>query len=380
MLESMLAVLGRVAGDVWHTFAVNWPYLLLSVLVASALSVYVGADRLQSWLRRRVALAIVGVVIVAAVTPFCSCGTTAVVLGAMAAHVPWAPVVAFMVSSPLTSPEEYVLATGLFGFSFSTTFYVAAIVIGLVAGAVTHVIERTGWLRDQARMRETVREEALVGATPAARPGLALDVIETPVASSSCCGPAELQVAEKPAEPESCCGPAEPVMVETPSSCCGPSDEEPPAVAGQTVFGVDRQWLADRKLDEFGALTWKNSKRLALYFFGFAALGYLLIELIPTSFLTDYLGNDSVFAVPLAAILGIPIYLNTDASLPLVSTLMHGGLGAGPALAFLMTGAGTSIGAIGGMLLIARRRVVGLVIGSLLVGGIVLGYLAPIWL
>lgn|GEM_PF-412696 len=450
MVESTLAVLGRVVGDVWHTFAVNWPYLVLSVIIASALTVYIGADRLQSWLGRRVIFAVIGVVIVAAVTPFCSCGTTAVVLGAMAAHVPWAPVVAFMVSSPLTSPEEYVLASGLFGFSFSTTFFVAAIVIGLAAGAVTHLIERTGWLKDQARMREPVREAALVGTAPATGPGLSLDVIDTSGASS-CCGPAEAMVVERTAEPESCCGPPEPqanatpepparrmmsldiierpvqtdgccgpaapLVVEKPAEaesccepsepqvaamseapagrtlslevvekptatdgCCGDADEAPQVVAGQTFLGVDRQWLADRKLDQFGTQVWKNGRRLALFFFGFAALGYLLIELIPTSFLTNYLGEDSPFAVVLAALIGIPVYLNTDASLPLVAALMKGGLGSGPALAFLVTGAGTSIGAIGGMLLIARRRVVGLVIGSLMVGGIVLGYLAPIWL
>jgi uncharacterized membrane protein YraQ (UPF0718 family) len=55
-------------------------------------------------------------------------------------------------------------------------------------------------------------------------------------------------------------------------------------------------------------------------------------------------------------------------------------MGAGPALAFLVTGAGTSIGAISGMLVIARARVVALVVGSLVVGAIVLGWSAPLWL
>jgi hypothetical protein len=55
---------------------------------------------------------------------------------------------------------------------------------------------------------------------------------------------------------------------------------------------------------------------------------------------------------------------------------LHGGLGAGPAMAFLTTGAGTSIGAISGTLLIARRRVVGLVVACLLAGAVVLGWTA----
>jgi uncharacterized membrane protein YraQ (UPF0718 family) len=90
--------------------------------------------------------------------------------------------------------------------------------------------------------------------------------------------------------------------------------------------------------------------------------------------------TNSPLAVPLAALLGIPVYLTTEGSLPLVAALMQGGMGPGPALAFVITGAGTSIGAISGMLLIARRRVVALVVGLLFAGALVVGWAAPLWL
>jgi uncharacterized membrane protein YraQ (UPF0718 family) len=80
-------------------------------------------------------------------------------------------------------------------------------------------------------------------------------------------------------------------------------------------------------------------------------------------------------AIPLAALLGIPAYVNTEASLPLVATLIDGGMGNGAALAFLVTGAGTSLGAISGLFIIARKRVVGLVVALLFTGAIVLGWL-----
>src|SRR5665647_1443147 len=117
-MSRLLEIFSRVEADVWTTIEHNWPFLLASVVVASAIQVFVGTDRLARWLRARTWLAVVG----------------AVALGAMASAVPWAPVVAFMVSSPLTSPGEYVLSVGLFGASFATTFFVAAIVIGLAAG------------------------------------------------------------------------------------------------------------------------------------------------------------------------------------------------------------------------------------------------------
>lgn len=337
-------VLGAVAGDVWLSVVHNWPYLLASVVIASFVQVYVGPEHLARWLRRRVWVAVLGAVVLASFTPFCSCGTTAVVLGALASSVPWAPVVAFMVSSPLTSPSEYVLSAGLFGSGFATTFFLAAIVIGIGAGAVTHVVEKAGLLVGQARMQGRAAADggsrapasALAVGAPAAEGRTTLALLEAPAPAAPCCGPE--------------------------GGGCGP-----------TPVVVDRRRLFAQALAD-------NARRLALYFLGFAAIGFLVIELVPTEAITSALGGDSWWSVPLAALLGIPAYVSTEGSLPMVASLMDGGMGVGPALAFLVTGAGTSIGAISGMLVIARARVVALVVGSLVVGAILLGWLAPLWL
>lgn len=115
MVTAVVDLLGRVLGDVVDTIVADWPFLAASVVAAAALRVYVGTDRLAAWLRRRRWSAITGAVVLATLTPFCSCGTTAVVLGMLAAEAPWAPIVAFMVASPLTSPSELLLSAGLFG-------------------------------------------------------------------------------------------------------------------------------------------------------------------------------------------------------------------------------------------------------------------------
>ena len=114
-------------------------------------------------------------------------------------------------------------------------------------------------------------------------------------------------------------------------------------------------------------------RRLALYFTGYSAIGYLLIELLPTGFLTSLLSGHSPASVALAAALGVPVYITTEASLPMVAALVHGGLGLGPAMAFLVTGAGTSTGAITGAFVIARARVIALVVALLFTGALILG-------
>lgn len=331
MVAWMWSLLGDVAADVARTVATTWPFLVLSIVAAAAVSTYVGTDRLEALLRRRVWLGTVAAVALATLTPFCSCGTTAILLGGLASSAPWAPLVAFMVASPLTSPAELLLSAGLFGWPFALTFFVGTIAIGLAAGGVTARIERTGWLHGQARV------------TPE----------PTPCGDDAC----EVSAAVEARSDTTPRG-AMPTLTRP----------APPAVTTWQRLRLDD--LLHEALDV--------GRRLVVFFLAFTALGYLAIGAIPTSWITTHLGGDSATAVPLAALLGVPAYVNTEASLPLVAALMDGGMGTGAALAFLVTGAGTSIGAVTGLLVIARRRVVGLVVAILVVAAVLLGWLGTL--
>ena len=306
-------LLQQPAVDVGSTLLLTWPFLLISVLAASVLTTYIGTERLEGWLRGRAWISVIGAVALAGLTPFCSCGTTAVIIAGMAASTPWAPLVAFMVSSPLTSPSELLLSAGLMGWPFALAFFLGTIAIGLAAGGLAAAVERTGWLSGQARVRTVDSARASTGGT-------------APVPAT---GPCSTQTGKSAAERLRLCA--------------------------------------------FAREVWSTARRLLVFFLAFTAVGYALIRAIPTGRITDLLGQGASGAIPLAALAGIPTYVNTEASLPLIAALVDGGMGTGAALAFLVTGAGASVGSISGLLVIARRRVVGLVVGTLLVGGILLG-------
>ncbi|MDH3250353.1 MAG: permease [Acidimicrobiia bacterium] len=316
----MFNYVATVAQDVIATIGGVWPFLLASVVTAAAISVYLGTERVSKLLNRRSLVATAGAVALATLTPFCSCGTTAVLVGMLAASSPWAPIVAFMVASPLTSPSELVLSAGLFGWSFALVFFVGTIAIGSAAGALAHALDRSGWLRGQARVTASEPDDVVFSR------------VEVPAAF----GPGAASVAE--------------------------------------LAGWRERWKVRLFIDELLS----TGKKLIWFFLGFTTVGYLVIELIPTSWLTDHLGGASWTAVPLAALLGVPAYINTEASLPMIATLMEGGMGAGPAMAFLVTGAGTSIGAVTGLFVIARKRVVTLVVLLLFLGALALGWTAQI--
>lgn len=303
----------HVITQVLTSISHNWPYLLLGIVSASAIKLYVGTDRIAGLLRRRTPVAVGGAVAAAVGTPFCSCGTTAVVLSMLASSVPWAPIVAFMVASPLTSPDELFVSAGLFGWPFALFFFASSIVLGIAGGVAAHLAEKAGLLDNQARFLERV--ESRIGAMPSLGPGAA------------------------------------------------------------SVVEFEPFWVRWRLL-ELGREVMTLAPKMLLIFVGFATIGYAAIELIPQVWMTTLLGGSNPLSVVVAATLGIPLYVSSEGNLPLIASLMHGGMGPGPAMAFLITGAGTSIGAISGGLLMARWRVIATVVGMLWVGGIVLGLIA----
>lgn len=122
----------------------------------------------------------------------------------------------------------------------------------------------------------------------------------------------------------------------------------------------------------FGDLLFTGGRLLGM-FVGFAFVGYLLNGLIPAGWVRAIFGSANQFSVPIAATLGLPLYLNSEGSLPLIRSFIDVGMTPGAALAFLITGAGTSIGAVAGALTIARWRVIGLVVLVLWIGAILFG-------
>jgi uncharacterized protein len=300
-MNLFIELLSKTTLQVWHTLSANWIFLLASAVIAAALKLYVDQERVAAFLQRNRKAGVVIATGAAVSTPLCSCGTTAIILGMMAGNMPWAPIVAFMVSSPLTSPQELIFSVGLFGWNFALAFFLASILLGLAGGAFAHILEARGWLENQARFKSISGASGLTAA----------DAIQT----------------------------------------------KPPVT-----------------LNQFLSETFLAGKRLALFFLGFAFIGYLLNNLIPSQWISTLFSAGQIYGVPLAALLGVPFYFNTEASLPLARALMDAGMSQGAVLAFLVTGAGTSIGAIAGALTIARWRLVAIVIATLFAGAVLFGY------
>lgn len=78
------------------------------------------------------------------------------------------------------------------------------------------------------------------------------------------------------------------------------------------------------------------TKRVWPYILIGVGLGAWIHGYIPADFLAAYAGADKWYAVPLATLIGIPLYSNAAGIIPLVSALTEKGVAMGTTLAFMM--------------------------------------------
>ncbi len=78
-------------------------------------------------------------------------------------------------------------------------------------------------------------------------------------------------------------------------------------------------------------------KKIYLYVIIGVGVGAFIHGFVPTDFIIKYAGSNSWYSVPLAVILGIPMYASAASVMPLVEVLTSKGMLLGSALAFMMS-------------------------------------------
>ena len=103
---------------------------------------------------------------------------------------------------------------------------------------------------------------------------------------------------------------------------------------------------------------------------GAAAHGY-----VPEDFMGRILGKDQWFAVPLAIVMGIPMYSNAAGIIPIVSVLIEKGVSLGTALAFMMSVIALSLPEIIILKKVLKWQLITIFIGIVALGIITVGFL-----
>ncbi len=245
-----------------------------------------------------------------AITPFCSCSTIPMLKGLIRARAGFGPMMVFLFASPLLNPIIVALLLATFGITLTSIYVLAAFLVSLGAGLLLQTLG----------FEQYIRREKNVS-----------DVQYAPPSNGCCNGPAvasgeSVCCASRPAEDTP--GSDDSTSV-GPGGCCGTQPSEPTTGKGRYT-GVWHE-------------TWSDFKQVLPYLLIGIAIGSVIYGFIPSSLLEQYAGPDNPFAIPMAAVIGVPLYIRAEAVIPMAAALMAKGVGAGTVLALIIGSAGASL-------------------------------------
>jgi uncharacterized protein len=325
---------------------------LLGSLLVLFVPITVGLVLLQRWLGDdrlarllggdRLLPALVKGTLLGAVTPFCGCSTIPLLLGLLRARVRFAGVASFMLASPLLNPYILGVVALLFGGRTTAVYAAVAVTTSMGLGAVWELAGLDRFL--QPKVSVVPRASAPVAAG-AAVPGVAVPGVAVPGSSEPCAS------GEQPS--------------------CGTSDGDLSASAAPAWAG----WR-DELAGAWSAAAELLRPMLRPMLLG-VAVGALLYGVVPEGWLADVLGTSTWWSLPLAAVLGLPLYLRGEAAFPIGAGLLAAGVGEGPMFAMVIAGMGASLPEVTILSGIFQRRLLAAFLASVFATAIIGGLFIP---
>lgn len=104
-------------------------------------------------------------------------------------------------------------------------------------------------------------------------------------------------------------------------------------------------------------------------------IGALIHNVIPESFITAVLGVDKWYSVPLATLVGVPMYADIFGTLPIAEALVSKGVGIGTALSFMMAVTALSLPSIIMLKKVVKNKLLAVFVGLVVTGIIIIGLL-----
>ncbi len=123
---------------------------------------------------------------------------------------------------------------------------------------------------------------------------------------------------------------------------------------------------------------WKDLRPLLAPMVVGVAIGAAIYGVVPQEQLAAVAGDDKPWAVPIAAVAGIPLYVRAETMLPIGVALQSAGVGLGAVFALMIGGAGASPPEVSMLTALFRPRLVVIFVATILVTAICGGFLIPL--
>lgn len=130
----------------------------------------------------------------------------------------------------------------------------------------------------------------------------------------------------------------------------------------------------DQRIDAGVTLVKEILGKIWIYILAGIAIGAAAHGYVPDDFLVKALGAQNWYAVPLAIIVGVPLYSNAAGIIPIVSVLIEKGISLGTALAFMMSVIGLSLPEIIILKKVLKWQLIVMFVGVVALGIVLVGF------
>lgn len=222
------------------------------------------------------------------ITPFCSCSTIPLTIGLIKANAGFGPIMTFLFTSPLLNPIIVVVFYITFGLEITIIYAITALFASLLAG---YTLEKLGFEK-----YIKIKEKPTTFSMSQNKPSFSTSHVGIETLEKSCC-----------------------------------SSEKPSEIKKLNLY------------KDLGTKTWKQFVSFVPYIAIGIAIGAFVHGFVPQELITKYASAENIFAIPVSAIIGIPLYIRASTMVGLGPELISSGVSMGAILALTIAGAGASL-------------------------------------
>lgn len=266
------------------------------------------------------------------ITPFCSCSTIPLTLGLLKARAAFGPIMTFLFTSPLLNPIIIAVFWSAFGYEVTIIYALIAFFVSILAGFTLEKLGFEKFIKKEIFAADKQEEASCCDSEDKKEEKIETSCCTTkaePVVQTSCCDSNIEKPLSKPMFTN-----IKPNNISQ-SSCC---DSVPP----KEEVKKENKWkkISDKALMK---KTWKQFLSFAPYIAIGIGIGAFVHGFVPQEWLTKYASADNPLAVPISAIIGVPLYIRAESMVGLAPALLDKGVSMGSILALTVAGAGASL-------------------------------------
>jgi len=144
----------KIISGTWIFVKDLWYFGLLGAFAAVIIAQFLSRKNVRAFLMRKGSIPILFAAVIGVISPMSTFAAIPLVGGLMVVGVPIAPLMAFLVASPLMNPSLFIITWGVIGPEMALVRTLSALFLGVLSGIFIQFMQIRGWMNISKPLRE----------------------------------------------------------------------------------------------------------------------------------------------------------------------------------------------------------------------------------